>query len=113
MVAPMFMLLIVPTLAGAIVTEPVPLGLNVTLALAGLNVVVLAEVNALTLNVPIVVIVVAAGLVPTAVKKSTVPGVVIVNVVPLTLKVLYELEVKSNCATATRPLPSDCINELA
>jgi hypothetical protein len=44
-VAPILILLIVPKVAGAIVTVPVPVGLNVTAALAGLILVVDVELN--------------------------------------------------------------------
>jgi len=44
-VAPMDRLLMVPAVAGLIVTNPVPVGLNTTLALAGLNVTVLDADN--------------------------------------------------------------------
>jgi hypothetical protein len=46
-VAPIFVLSILPTVAGAIVTEPVPVGEIVTVALAGLSVVVFVDVNPL------------------------------------------------------------------
>jgi len=45
--APIFMLSIFPVVVGLIVIVPVPVGLIVTLAFAGLNVVVLVVVNAL------------------------------------------------------------------
>jgi hypothetical protein len=52
-VPPIATLLIVPAVAGAIVTVPVPVGLAVTFAFAGLNDTVLFAVNA-PLNVPAV-----------------------------------------------------------
>ena len=44
-VAPIVMLLIVPSVAGPMVTTPVPVGCNSTFALAGLNVTVLDAVS--------------------------------------------------------------------
>jgi len=52
-VAPTDTLLIVPAVAGLIVTVPVPVGLAVTFAFAGLNDTVLFAVN-VSLNVPVV-----------------------------------------------------------
>jgi hypothetical protein len=54
-VAPILMLLIVPAVAGAIVTVPVPVGLKITLALAGENVAVDVVVN--VVNLPVVAVV--------------------------------------------------------
>jgi hypothetical protein len=50
----MVILLILPNVAGAIVTVPVPVGLNVTVALAGLNVVVFEEVK--VVNAPVLAV---------------------------------------------------------